>query len=163
MAKISIDKVTHKLTAVIYSKPRKTGRTEITADNADITSINRLMTLPFDHKFSMQRMQITHDIIAVISGAKFAYPNGVGAKNGKVILIRTPMSSENMHTAPYGRVSNTIAITEKISIDILFFIKHFLRIQLPNNLYRLFQKIFSDVSPYPLTTYLQPLYSNSAT
>ncbi len=64
MAKISIDKVTHKLTAVIYSKPRKTGRTEITADNADISNCYVILIFAV---FSLYLSRAMHRIIFVIN------------------------------------------------------------------------------------------------
>ena len=59
--------------------------------------------------------------IAVISGAKFAYPNGVKSKYENVTLHASPSGLAKLHTAPYGRISKTSVMSGSIKYNNLFF------------------------------------------
>ena len=63
----------------------------------------------------IDRISTRHVEIAVKSGPKLAFPNGIISKYEYVFLISSLDSVIEINTAPYGKASNTIAIMGAIT------------------------------------------------
>lgn len=68
--------------------------------------------------------------MAVISGAKFAYPNGIRLKYENVSLTLSVGDGAKVQTAPSGNASNTIVKAGKTT-KLIFFHVVYLRLQIP--------------------------------
>ena len=68
--------------------------------------------------------------MAVISGAKFAYPNGIRLKYENVSLTLSVGDGAKVQTAPSGNASNTIVKAGKTT-KLNFFHVVYLRLQIP--------------------------------
>ena len=86
----------------------------IETTNTALQILSFFIVIKASNKIAMVR-------IAVMNGAKFAYPNGNKLKYENVSLILSVGDVAKIHTAPYGNSSKTVVRIGKI-IKLIFFI-----------------------------------------
>ncbi len=88
-----------------------------------------LKTLSFFKEINESNKTTTVSM-AVISGAKFAYPNGIRLTYENVSLTLSVGDIAKVQTAPIGNASNTIVKAGKTT-KLIFFHVVYLRLQIP--------------------------------
>lgn len=108
-------------TGVKFAMPERSGHKEIKNAITDIqirAFFNPRDTLKKNITDKTSKTQLK---IAVIRGAKLAYPNGIKLKYENVFLITVP-SSAKLRTAPNGSISKKTASTDNAIKMILLFL-----------------------------------------
>lgn len=81
---------------------------------------NNALRTPFFFNENNESKKMATVSVAVISGAKFAYPNGIRLKYENVSLTLSVGDGAKVQTAPSGNASNTIVKAGKTTKLIFF-------------------------------------------